>query len=57
VNLEAFLAVARDPADSGMLEDGGIENGRLFGLVVEPQTGRDFWSDLHRDSFLQPDVK
>jgi hypothetical protein len=50
VNLEAFLAVAGDAADPGIPENAGIESRRFFGLVVEPQAGRDLLGDLHREA-------
>jgi hypothetical protein len=48
MDLETFLAVTADPDDPGIPENGGIERRRFFGLVVEPQTGRDGLGELHR---------
>ena len=42
MDFETFLAVAADPADPGVLEDGNIEARRVLGLAVEPQAGGDF---------------
>jgi len=30
-----------DAEDAGVLEDGGVEGGRLLGLGVEPEAGND----------------
>jgi hypothetical protein len=41
VNLEAGLAVARDPQDARILEDPRVEPRGLLGLIVEPKARLD----------------
>jgi hypothetical protein len=41
VYLDSLFSIAADLSDFGVLEDGGVEFGRLLGLRIEPQAGRD----------------
>ncbi|MNZ98517.1 hypothetical protein D3C78_1178010 [compost metagenome] len=42
VELESGVAVMGDGSDFRVVEDRAIELRRLFGLIVEPQAGREF---------------
>src|SRR5688572_1060652 len=53
VLLESGLAVTRDAIDLRFREHRGIELRRLFGLVVEPQAGRDIAQMHGRLLFLR----
>jgi hypothetical protein len=41
MGLMALFAIAACPHDPGILEDGEISIGRILGLAIEPQAGRD----------------
>jgi len=45
----AFFAVADNSANAGILENGSVKPGSLFGLIVEPQTGCNFVSEFWHD--------
>ena len=47
VDFVARFSVPHGVDDPGIVEDGGVELRRLFGLCVEPQTWRDLLSLLH----------
>ncbi|MNY11825.1 hypothetical protein D3C86_1448730 [compost metagenome] len=47
VEFESGVAVMGDGGDFRMVEDRAIELRRLFGLIVEPQAGREFLYTLH----------
>jgi hypothetical protein len=47
VNFKACLSIAGNFADLGVFKDSRVKPSRLFSLVVEPQTGRDFLEIIH----------